>query len=97
MDRALLEGRSEGYARVYCRRGSDRILGATIVGESAGDLICEVVLAMQHRIGLGKLAATIHPYPTRADALRKLGDQYSRSRLTPTVASIFKRWFAWTR
>ncbi len=97
VDRAQLEGRSAGYARVYCRRGSDRILGATIVGESAGDLIGEVALAMRHRIGLSKIAATIHPYPTRSDVLRKLGDQYNRSRLTPTVAAIFKRWFAWTR
>jgi hypothetical protein len=54
-----------------------------VVAENAGDLICEIVVAMTNRIGLQGLGASIHPYPTVADAIRRLGDQYSRSRLTP--------------
>jgi pyruvate/2-oxoglutarate dehydrogenase complex dihydrolipoamide dehydrogenase (E3) component len=97
VDRAIIDGEDEGFVRVYCRPGSDRILGATIVAEHAGDLIGELTLAIKNGIGLKKIGATIHPYPTQAEAIRKLGDQYSRTRLTPLVKSIFRRWLAWTR
>lgn len=97
VDRALLEGHTEGFVRVHVRRGTDRILGATIVAEHAGDMIGELSLAMTQRIGLGKIAATIHPYPTQAEAIRKLGDQYNRTRLTPRVQSLFRTWLRWTR
>jgi pyruvate/2-oxoglutarate dehydrogenase complex dihydrolipoamide dehydrogenase (E3) component len=97
VDRAILDGEDEGFVRVYCRPGSDRIVGATIVAAYAGDLIGEVTLAIKNGIGLKKIGATIHPYPTQAEAIRKLGDQYSRARLTPLVKSIFRRWLAWTR
>jgi pyruvate/2-oxoglutarate dehydrogenase complex dihydrolipoamide dehydrogenase (E3) component len=97
VDRAILDGEDEGFVRVYCRPGSDRIVGATIVAAHAGDLIGEVTLAIKNGIGLKKIGATIHPYPTQAEAIRKLGDQYSRARLTPLVKSIFRRWLAWTR
>jgi len=56
---------------------SDHIVGATIVAENAGDLISEVTVAMKHGLGLGKLASSILPYPTRAEAIRKLGDQFN--------------------
>ncbi len=75
--------------RVYCKKYSDQILGATIVAAHAGDMIGEIVMAMKHRIGLGKIASTIHPYPTQAEAVRKLGDQFNRTKLTPTVKSLF--------
>jgi hypothetical protein len=55
------------------------------------------VLAMNHGIGLGSFASTIHPYPTQAEALRKLGDAYNRTRLTPTVKRLFERLLAWRR
>lgn len=83
VDRALLEGQEHGFVKVLTKPGSDRILGATIVADSAGDLISEVTLAMQGGLGLSQIGATIHPYPTHADALRKLGDQFSRTKLTP--------------
>jgi hypothetical protein len=60
-------------------------------------MIGEAVLAMNHGIGLGSFAATIHPYPTQAEALRKLGDAYNRARLTPTVKRLFERLLAWRR
>ncbi|MDP1561386.1 MAG: mercuric reductase [Pirellulaceae bacterium] len=92
VDRALLDGEDEGFVRVYCKKGSDRILGATIVAAHAGDMIGEIVMAMKHRIGLGKISAVIHPYPTQAEAIRKLGDQFNRTKLTPTVKWLFNKW-----
>ncbi len=83
VDRAILDGKTEGFVRVHVRRGSDKIVGATIVAENAGDLISEITLAMKNRIGLSAIGAVIHPYPTHADAIRRLGDQYNRTRLTP--------------
>lgn len=97
VDRALLDGEVEGFVRVHCKKGSDRILGATIVATHAGDMIGEIVLAMKHRIGLGKVASVIHPYPTQAEAVRKLGDQFNRTKLTPTIKSLFSWWLRWTR
>ncbi len=97
VDRAILDGEDNGFMRAYCREGTDKILGATIVAAHAGDLISEITLAIKHKIGLKNIASTIHPYPTQADAIRKLGDQYSRSRLTPFVKSLFQKWLAWTR
>lgn len=97
LDRAMLEGETEGYAKVLTAKGSDKILGATIVAPGAGDMIGEMTLAVTHGLGLGKVASTIHPYPTMGEALRKLGDQYNRTKLTPTVQAVFRKWFAWTR
>lgn len=97
VDRAILEGEDDGFAKVHAKRGTDRIVGATIVARSAGDMISEITLAMTHGLGLSKIGSTIHPYPTQAEAIRKLGDQYSRTRLTPFVKSLFNKWLAWTR
>ncbi len=96
VDRAILDGEVDGFIRAYCKKGSDKIVGATIVAAHAGDMIGEIVMAMKHRIGLGKIASVIHPYPTQAEAVRKLGDQYNRTKLTPTVKSLFNMWLRWT-
>ncbi len=97
VDRAILDGEENGFVRVHCRKGSDEILGATIVGAHAGDMISEITLAMKNRIGLRKISSTIHPYPTHAEAIRKIGDQYNRTRLTPLVKSLFSKWLSLTR
>jgi pyruvate/2-oxoglutarate dehydrogenase complex dihydrolipoamide dehydrogenase (E3) component len=97
VDRAILDGEDQGFVRVHCKKGSDQIVGATVVAEHAGDMIGEIVMAMKHRIGLGKIASIIHPYPTQAEAIRKLGDEFNRTRLTPTVKSLFNTWLSWTR
>jgi pyruvate/2-oxoglutarate dehydrogenase complex dihydrolipoamide dehydrogenase (E3) component len=97
VDRAILDGETEGFVKIHVKRGKDKILGATIVAAHAGDLISEITLAMNHGIGLGGIGSTIHPYPTQAEAIRKLGDQYSRTRLTPFVASLFKKWLQFNR
>jgi pyruvate/2-oxoglutarate dehydrogenase complex dihydrolipoamide dehydrogenase (E3) component len=82
--------------KIHTRKGSDRIVGATIVGRHAGDLISEISVAMAAKMGLGRLASVIHPYPTRADAIRQLGDAFNRTRLTPAVKRLFQRWLDWT-
>ncbi|MDP6582268.1 MAG: mercuric reductase, partial [Vicinamibacterales bacterium] len=97
VDRAVLDGDDDGFAKVHAKKGTDQIVGATIVARHAGDLISEVTLAMTHGLGLSQIGSTIHPYPTLADALRKLGDQYNRTRLTPFVKMMFGKWLAWTR
>ena len=96
VDRAILDGDS-GLVRIHVRKGTDKILGGTVVARNAGDMISELTLAMQHGIGLQKLANTIHPYPTQADAIRKVGDAYNRTRLTPFVKRLFRQWLSWTR
>ncbi|EMI57136.1 mercuric reductase [Rhodopirellula sallentina] len=83
VDRAILEGDQEGFVKVHTKKGSDEIVGATIVAENAGDMISEVTLAMSHGLGLSKISGSIHPYPTQAEAIRKIGDQFNRTRLTP--------------
>ncbi|MCR9200926.1 MAG: mercuric reductase [Planctomycetaceae bacterium] len=88
VDRAVLEGQDEGFVKIHTRKGTDQIVGATIVAENAGDLISEVTLAMTNKVGLGKIASTIHPYPTQAEAIRKLGDQINRTRLTPLAQKV---------
>ncbi|MDG1957752.1 MAG: mercuric reductase [Candidatus Binatia bacterium] len=97
LDRARLEGDTDGFVRILTGMKSDKILGATIVARHAGDLIGEVATAMSAGVGLGKLANVIHPYPTQADAIRKAGDLYNRTRLTPLVKRLFALWFRWNR
>src|SRR5262249_50175395 len=74
VDRAVLDGEADGFVKVLVRQGSDRIVGATVVAGHAGDLIADLVLAMRSGLGLRKLADTIHPYPTQAEAVKKIGD-----------------------
>ena len=83
VDRAIVDGHDEGFVQVLTKAGGDEIIGANVVAENAGDLIAEITLAMTRGVGLGAVASVIHPYPTQADAFRKLGDQYNRTRLTP--------------
>ncbi len=97
VDRAILEGETDGFVKIHVKQGTDTIVGATIVATSAGDMISEVTLAMKAGLGLKTIGATIHPYPTQAEAIRRTGDQYGRTRLTPMVKALFNRWLAWTR
>ena len=97
VDRALLDGETEGFARVHLRKGSDTILGATIVAGHAGDMINEFSLAMAAGLGLSAIGKTIHPYPTQGEVVKKLADAYNRTRLTPTVKKIFSAWLRWQR
>jgi pyruvate/2-oxoglutarate dehydrogenase complex dihydrolipoamide dehydrogenase (E3) component/uncharacterized membrane protein YdjX (TVP38/TMEM64 family) len=97
VDRAVLDGEEEGFVKFHVSKGHDEILGATIVARHAGEMISEISVAMASRIGLGKLASVIHPYPTQAEAIRQCGDAYNRTRLTPTVKKWMNRWLTWQR
>ncbi len=88
VDRAVVESEDAGFAKVLTAKGSDKILGATIVAPHAGDLLHEFVLAMKAGIGLGTIASTIHAYPTLAELARKAGDKYNKTRLTPRAKKI---------
>ena len=94
MDRAILEGHTEGFVKVHAVKG--RIVGATIVGEHAGDLLSEITVAAQGGVKLGKLSNVIHPYPTMAEAIQRIGDAYNRSKFTPQIQKWFKTWLKWT-
>jgi pyruvate/2-oxoglutarate dehydrogenase complex dihydrolipoamide dehydrogenase (E3) component len=89
VDRAVVESEDAGFAKILAAKGSDKILGATIVAPHAGDLLHEFVLAMKAGIGLGTIASTIHAYPTFAEVARKAGDKYNKTRLTPRAKEIF--------
>jgi len=97
VDRAVLDGETEGFARVHLKKGSDRILGATIVARHAGEMIGEFSLAMTNGLGLGAIARTIHPYPTQSEVIKKLADLHNRSRLTPLVQRVLAGWLKWQR
>src|SRR5262249_38571998 len=73
----------DGFLRLHLKKGSDRIVGATLVARHAGNMISELTLAMTAGIGRGAIAGTIHPYPTRAEVMKKAADAYNRTRLTP--------------
>ena len=94
VDRAILEGDTDGFVKIHVRKGTDEILGATIVAGHAGDLISEISVAMRAGMGLGALASVIHPYPTTGEAIRQVGDAYNRTRLTPFVKGLFRKWLS---
>lgn len=93
VDRAKLDGEDEGFLRVHLKKGTDQILGGTLVAAHAGDMIGLLSLAITQKIGLGKFGDTIFPYPTQGEIFRKAGDAYNKTRLTPTAKKLFKRWF----
>jgi pyruvate/2-oxoglutarate dehydrogenase complex dihydrolipoamide dehydrogenase (E3) component len=92
-DRAILDGEDEGFLRIHLERGSDKILGATLVAEHAGDILGELCLAITMGIGLGSIASVIHPYPTQAEVIKKAADTWRRGKLTSRVKKVFGWWF----
>lgn len=96
-NRAVTDGQEEGLIKVHVRRGSDEIVGATVVAAHAGDLITQFTMAIQHKIGLGAFTNIIYPYPTQGEAIKRAAGAYTRTRLTPTVKRFFERWMSWQR
>jgi len=92
VDRGKTDGELEGFVKVHVKKGTDKILGATIVASHAGEMINELTLAMTAEIGLKTLATVIHPYPTQSEAIKKIADAYNRTRMTPLVEKIFSWW-----
>jgi pyruvate/2-oxoglutarate dehydrogenase complex dihydrolipoamide dehydrogenase (E3) component len=95
VDRAVLDDETEGFVRVHHARG--RLLGCTIVAAHAGEMIGHVSYAMARGATLNDFASTVYPYPTQSEALRKAGDAYRRSLLSPRVRRAFERYFRLTR
>jgi pyruvate/2-oxoglutarate dehydrogenase complex dihydrolipoamide dehydrogenase (E3) component len=97
VNRAFLDGQDEGFVKLHVKKGTDRLVGATIVAAHAGEMISELTLAMVGKVGLGTLAGVIHPYPTQAEGLKAAANAYLRSRLTPAVKRLFDAWLSWSR
>jgi pyruvate/2-oxoglutarate dehydrogenase complex dihydrolipoamide dehydrogenase (E3) component/uncharacterized membrane protein YdjX (TVP38/TMEM64 family) len=97
LDRAIADGAAEGFVKVLTVPGRDRILGVTIVGEHAGELIAEFVLAMRHGLGLGKILSTVHSYPTFAEANRYAAGAWRRAHLNPRALAWLERLHEWRR
>jgi pyruvate/2-oxoglutarate dehydrogenase complex dihydrolipoamide dehydrogenase (E3) component len=97
LDRAVADSATEGFVKVLTARGSDRILGATIVGEHAGELLAELVLAMKHRLGLNKVLGAIHAYPTFAEANKRAAGEWRRAHAPQRVLAWLERYHAWRR
>lgn len=97
LDRAIADGSDRGFVKVLTQPGKDKILGVTIVGEHAGDLIAEFVFAMKHGHGLGKILGTIHIYPTLAEANKMVAGQWRRNHLNGFLLSLLERFQTWRR
>ncbi len=95
VDRAILDGEEEGFAMIHTRRGTPHVVGCTIVGSHAGNMIGEISLLMTAGLKLSNLASTIHCYPTQVEVLKRLGDQYNKTRLTPRAAWFLKSIIGW--
>jgi pyruvate/2-oxoglutarate dehydrogenase complex dihydrolipoamide dehydrogenase (E3) component/uncharacterized membrane protein YdjX (TVP38/TMEM64 family) len=97
LDRAIADGTAHGFVKVLTVPGKDRILGVTIVGEHAGDLLAEFVLAMKHGLGLNKILGTIHTYPTLAEANKYVAGEWKRAHAPQTLLSWLARFHTWKR
>jgi len=97
LDRALADGEATGFVKVLTRPGTDRILGVTIVGAQAGELLAEYVLAMKQNIGLNRILGTIHVYPTLAEANRNAAGQWRRAQVTRGQWIFLEALQAWLR
>ncbi|MBC8036574.1 MAG: FAD-containing oxidoreductase, partial [Rhizobiales bacterium] len=95
VDRAIADGEETGFVKIHVKERTDRILGVTIVARHAGEMINEITLAMVAGVPLGTLASVIHAYPTQAEAIKKAADAYNRTRLTPFIHSLLRRWLRW--
>ncbi len=93
VDRAILDGETEGFLRLHLEKGNDRIVGATLVAEHAGETIGELCLAVAAGVGLNRIAQTVHPYPTQAEIIKKAADAWRRGRLTPNVQRVLSAYF----
>jgi pyruvate/2-oxoglutarate dehydrogenase complex dihydrolipoamide dehydrogenase (E3) component len=97
VDRAVLDGEDEGFARVHVQKGTDTILGATIVATHAGEMISEFTVLMRGGLGLKTLVGTIHPYPTQTEVIKKVANAWRKAHFTEGQKNVLRKWFAWTR
>ncbi len=97
LDRAIIEGETAGFVKVLTAKGKDKILGVTIVGHNAGELIAEYILAMKHNIGLNKMLGTIHIYPTMNEANKYAAGNWKRAQTSPRVMAFLEKFHKWRR
>jgi pyruvate/2-oxoglutarate dehydrogenase complex dihydrolipoamide dehydrogenase (E3) component len=97
VDRAILDGEDEGFARVHIQKGSDKILGATIVAAHAGEMINEFSVLMKAGIGAKTIASTIHPYPTQAEVNKRVVNLWRKAHFTPRTKALLMKLFSWMR
>ena len=97
LDRAIADSEAHGFVKVLTPPGKDKILGVTIVGAHAGDLIAEFILAMKHGIGLNKILGTIHIYPTMSEANKYVAGVWKRNHAPEKLLQWVARYHAWRR
>jgi len=97
VDRAILDGEDEGFARVHVKKGTDQLLGATIVAAHAGDMISEFTVLMKSGKGLSTICSTIHPYPTQAEVVKKVANAWRKTTFTESKKRMLSKLFAWMR
>jgi pyruvate/2-oxoglutarate dehydrogenase complex dihydrolipoamide dehydrogenase (E3) component len=97
VNRAVTDGEEDGFAKLHLKRGTDRIVGATLVGSHAGEVVSELTLAMTAGLGLRSVLAAIHPYPTQAEVLKRAAGAWVRTRLTPTTRRVLRALLALRR
>ncbi len=97
LDRAIADGAAHGFVKVLTEPGRDRILGVTIAGDHAGELIAEYALAMRHGLGLGKVLGTVHAYPTWAEANKYAAGAWRRAHVNPRALALAERFHGWRR
>ena len=97
LDRALADDHARGFVKVITKPGKDKILGATIVGANAGELLAEFVLAMKHGLGLNKILGTIHIYPTMAEANKNVAGNWKKDHAPQKVLDFVERFHTWRR
>jgi pyruvate/2-oxoglutarate dehydrogenase complex dihydrolipoamide dehydrogenase (E3) component len=97
VDRAILDGEEDGFARVHVKKGTGRLVGATIVAAHAGDMISELTVLMKADTGLSTIAGTIHPYPTQAEVIKKVANAWRKTTLSEGKKKVLSKWFEWSR
>ncbi len=97
LDRAIADGTARGFVKVLTPPGKDTILGVTIVGEHAGDLLAEFVFAMKHGLGLTRILGTIHTYPTLAEANKFAAGEWRKAHVNDRALGLLERFHAWRR
>ena len=97
LDRAIAEGRTEGFVKVMTRKGSDRILGVTVLGANAAEVLAEFALAMRHGLGLGKILATPHIYPSWSEAAKNASGRWKQGHVSPRLLRLAARFMDWRR
>lgn len=97
LDRALAEGAGEGFVRIVTAKGSDKILGVTVCGAHAAEVLAEFVLAMRHGLGLGRILATPHVYPSWSEAAKNAAGRWRQAHVNPRTLRLAERFMAWRR